>query len=372
MKQLLSVLFLVPVVLFAQEKHQYNYGFLKELFFMRQPSARAEAMGRSYVLFNSDLSSAFYNPAGIGMLEGAQFYASGTEYRTGNKDEALRHNFYAAGSRIGEHFAFGLSNYTFVYDMEGLPVWSPDGEVVNNAKNTLSNYTLTLAGQPVHDLFIGLNVNYLTDENFFWDYKESAVHTDLGVHKRFRFGDEAQSHQLDLAVSMSNFTLSKVRYDYGGQDQAQTLPATGRYGAGYRFSFWNGWISPDLRTLEVSVQAEFQDLANAEQETALRGGLEVSLFEILKLRCGYYSVKQFYNPSYPQDEKYSRSRTYGIGIQLPIDRLVGVPLMVQFDLAVMPEESFTIYGGMPETFRLWNLHVTWLLRGERKERKEKE
>jgi outer membrane receptor protein involved in Fe transport len=71
-KLVLYLLIITPFASFGQ----YDYGFLQEIFFGRQPSARAEALGRSYAAVDGDLTTIFFNPAGTATLKGLEIDGS--------------------------------------------------------------------------------------------------------------------------------------------------------------------------------------------------------------------------------------------------------------------------------------------------------
>src|ERR1700752_4350542 len=91
-------IFLLPTFLFGQ----YKSGFLTENFFGRLPSARAEAMGQSYTSIDGDLSSIYFNPAGIATIKGLELngsYTPPTFYLASGGFTS----FFAAGCRINKY-----------------------------------------------------------------------------------------------------------------------------------------------------------------------------------------------------------------------------------------------------------------------------
>jgi len=66
-KSIIFLVLVIPVLSFGQ----YDYEFWNESFLGRQPSARAEALGKGYCSIDGDLATIFYNPAGTATLQGA-------------------------------------------------------------------------------------------------------------------------------------------------------------------------------------------------------------------------------------------------------------------------------------------------------------
>ena len=72
MKKVLIIGFLISI---SNYYHSQKYtGGNQELFFGRQSSAKIEAMGQVSTAVTGDLSSVYFNPAGISDLKGVQIY----------------------------------------------------------------------------------------------------------------------------------------------------------------------------------------------------------------------------------------------------------------------------------------------------------
>src|SRR6185369_9105700 len=140
---------------------QYNYNFLKEFYFARQPSARAEAMGKGYSSIDGDLSTMFFNPAGTATLQGLALSGSmASPYYLLKK---AKYSFIGAGYKINPHLFIGLSRNNFSL---GENIYSIDinGNISGFSTNDFySNYCMNLSSQPIKNLLIGLNANY-----FIW------------------------------------------------------------------------------------------------------------------------------------------------------------------------------------------------------------
>src|SRR5687767_7109435 len=84
---------------------QYS-GFLKRNFFDRQPSARAEAMGKGAVSIDGDLTTAFYNPAGAATLIGLEInYASAAPFYSLKN---AKYEFLSFGIKFHKYLTLGV------------------------------------------------------------------------------------------------------------------------------------------------------------------------------------------------------------------------------------------------------------------------
>lgn len=106
-KFIVSIVLIIPLISFGQ----YEYGFLQELFFNRQPSARAESLGKGYSSIDGDLTSIFYNPSGTATLQGLEINASyASPYYLAEK---AKYDFISVGYNINKYLSLGLSRNYF-------------------------------------------------------------------------------------------------------------------------------------------------------------------------------------------------------------------------------------------------------------------
>lgn len=343
------LLFLVPAFTHAQYK-----GLLSESFFARQPSARAEAMGKAYTSIDGDLNSVFFNPAGISSIKGIEMNASYTPpsfYLTEGY-----YTYFAAGVKVNDYLRLAVSQYQFN---------------LGEAKIYTKNNTLTIGAEPVKNLYIGLNANLLVYETgVIGDVK--AFYLDLGAIKKFEFlKKETSAHSVNIGASVSNFTMSVFTFEKSKYESVSELPVTGRFAVNYQFLFDKKLIRPEVETLRILIQGEYQNVFNSDFYSAYRTGGEILLFEILALRLGYY--KQEENDYRLPLENYDEisAVTYGLGLQLPIHKLTNLPLNIRFDYASMPQEPYSkIYTDF-DNFNTYSLRLNWLFKKKDKGQKIK-
>ena len=189
--------------------HADYEGSFSSLFFYRQPSSKAEAMGRGLVA-SADLDSYFYNPAGIHGIdfieckfntssplyfyEKARYYQAGFGYNLKNK-LVISFNF--------NHLNYGYKSQ--IVTPEGLFIgeWTPYSSI----------YTVTMATSIFNKFLFGTNINYAVK-----NYQENSYKTfyfDIGAMYIHRFNTILTSNNiLTIGASLINFTSSKINYSY--------------------------------------------------------------------------------------------------------------------------------------------------------------
>jgi len=134
MKKLTSILLIVlPALSFAQ----YNE-FMPEFFFVRQPGARSEAMGKTSVAVDGDMTSSCFNPAGAATIQGFDINAS-TSSPMGLAKKG-RYSFLSVGCKLGKKFALGVSRNHFSFGKLGFS--DENGDFLGYYKPYDSNYGL--------------------------------------------------------------------------------------------------------------------------------------------------------------------------------------------------------------------------------------
>lgn len=350
--------FIYPAISFGQ----YDYGFLKEHFFGRLPSARAEAMGKSYTSIDGDLATAYFNPAGIATINELEINGSFTSpYYLLKK---AKYDFASIGYKIKDYLIVGLNRNHFSF---GEKIYYTDiiGNVLGSYDMYETNYCLTLASQPIKNLFLGLNSNY-----FIWnplDKKATTVHLDFGVIKKFQFlQKETSGHSVNIGASIVDFNYGKITLDYNGNKNTDTLPVITRLGANYQFVLDKHLLIDTLQTFNLLIQGEYQNVLNCEYESAIRTGAEIMILEILSVRAGYYKEKN-YDYGIPSENKNEiNAITYGVGLQIPLYRVTKIPLNINFDYTSLPQPSYTkIYYTTWDNFTTYNLRLNWIFKDKK-------
>lgn len=324
---------------YVDNSHDGYNDFASNFFSGRQPSTRAEAIGKGYVAIGGDIYSTFYNPAGISTINGFMFNASySTPYYL---LEEATYSFIGIAYKFNRYIVVSLDRYHFNYgwEFEEIGIEGPTGIII---KPYMSNYKLTFGSKPFTDLHIGISTNL-----FLWDLGRTfrAFCFDVGVIKELSlFKDEYSEQKINLAGSIVNFSNSKLtgemeEYNNGTVTmEVEDLPVIARIGFCYEFSYNKNLSSLGPKTFAFLIHTEYQDMLNYDYRTAIRFGMELSFFEILFMRAGAY------RESIDASSKNELTDfTYGFGIQFPFGKLSNgyKELKIKLDFVYMPQVSYS-------------------------------
>jgi hypothetical protein len=336
---------------------QYDYGFLQEFYFGRQANARAEALGMAYSSIDGDIATIGYNPAGTSTLKGAEIMSSIASplYTLENAE----HSYIAAGYNINQYLTIGISRNHFNYGQE-ITISDAGGQPTGEFTPKTSLYTLNVSSQPIENLMVGINANYLIFDPV--DNPAKSLYFDLGVIKKFELWQNlASTHSINLGASISNLNYAETEIEYNGIKSEEDLPVIARFGLNYQLQLDKNWFSDTLNTFNFLIQADYQSLMNSDYHNGIYSGLELTFLEVLSARIGYYQESQFDFdiPSANKDE--ISALTYGFGLQLPLDKLTKIPLRINFDYTNLPQPSYTKADWNWDNFLSYTLRVNWML-----------
>src|SRR5690606_3497947 len=122
---------------------------------------------------HGDLASVYFNPAGIGSLRGAEIYSSYTP--PGYYATEGYYTFFGAGVKVNDYLRVAVSQFQFNL-----------GET-NTGRSTpgfAKHNTLTLASEPIQNLYIGLNASLLVYDPVIVG-PERSFYLDFGAIKKF-------------------------------------------------------------------------------------------------------------------------------------------------------------------------------------------
>jgi hypothetical protein len=320
----------------------------------RQSGARREALGGGGVALTGDILSSFYNPAGIygatGLSVAMSFGDAGKVPGYGD------YRLIGAGLPLKKWGVVGLTWYGFDYeytlDQAGPDQSGPDDEVHSGKASV---YTLTFAGEPAEDLYVGFNLNTLSQS--FSGETENAFWPDLGLIKLFRLpGRATVRHRIILGSSLANLTRSSIDIPGGSEELPSTLRIGGSYSVSYSHRSWMNMA----RLLNVLIHAEYRSLLNLSYGDGPRLGAEVTVLEMLSARLGYY-----YEDTGDFEEEIGKARiersTFGLGLALPVYRFTGgsVPLRAALDWARIEVQPYLTDSSDTESYSSWTVAVDW-------------
>ncbi len=337
---LLLVLVLAPAGLQAQ-REPYSENFLLEYFFGNHPNPRTEALGLADVAVGGAVSSLFYNPAGLGLIQNweadlstsapyylerdATYYFAGYAQRLHEK-VVVAASFHQVAS--GEIPGFGLR-----IDGQLFPVDEP----------LATNLALSAAASPLPGLHLGLNANILSWKVFDDVSAFRTPHVDLGALYTLPLGPQSR---LQFGASVTNvlFSTLPLQSPDGEAERKAPLPMVGRLGATYLHDFTLNVPGAGEQPLSLLLTVEGQEVFNNPYRTAIRVGSEVVLARFLAFRLGAFTYDWIGEPGGSgRDPRPNISDvTYGLGVILPLqDWTKGkLPANLHFDFCSLRQPPF--------------------------------
>jgi hypothetical protein len=270
---------LILVLISRSASPQVYNGAFSDMFFGPQPSARAEAMGRSIASVPGDPNGYFYNPACLAEVKGLNINGSSALIEP-DEPNAMG----CAAINIGKRFGTGLSF---------------------EQTNSALNIRITAGAVIVEDLTAGINLNIFdADKKQVNDSVSNTIagtvmYFDIGAMKRFRFDKSKSRDEINVGASLVNLNSAGLESAYG--NVKEKLPVIVRAGTSYSRMFWEYF--------KGIVNVEYEDVLNSKDYQSIHTGIEFGLDPILYLRLGYFA----------QDvpgEKTHTAVTYGVGVNI--------------------------------------------------------
>ena len=304
----------------------------------------AEAMGRAYVGVMGGLNSVYINPAGLAAVKGFEIIG----FKSNPKDKfGLENNyhFFKQGYRITDYIMIGLSTKKHV----GNNYFS--GEERGN-----KFYVLTLASKPIRNLFFGFNINYnqCFQNSFPTNQLLSNVTFDFGVIQKIPLVDNHNTKQfLNIGSSITNLTYAKFEV------VNEEVPTNIRAGFSYEVVFKKDWKG--YKYFSLLIQNEFQHQSGIQQLNVFKGGVELVFFDCLKLRSGF--LKESFKEEFLEEyENFINNKlTFGIGLQLPLDRIMKIPINISIDYSHIGAHGNDNTLFNPNTYQGLQVSIQYLL-----------
>ncbi len=246
--------------------------------------ARATGMGGAYSGLSNDITSIYWNSAGIADVEGISANFSYTQWFAG-----LSHNFVAASMPVGEQYRAAISITSFSSgDIPVTTLQNPDGTGTQYSLSDLA-IGLTFGGKLTDQFSFGVTGKYI--QQSFSNVSSTGMVFDIGT-----------MYRTDLQGLRIGFSINNLgsEFSYSGQDLvATTEPTTG---LGQRptetqivaksysmpLSFRAGVAADVFEDDEVNklvVAADFETLSDAPEQYAI--GAEYTWNDFVSVRAGY-------------------------------------------------------------------------------------
>lgn len=380
MKQLYCLVTLLTLLASSvSDSLSQNYnGQFRELYFGRQPSARAEAMGRGLSAVTGDALSYYWNPAGMAGTKGLNLTGSYAKPYY-NLDDAS-YNYFSASYNFGKYGTAGLSRDYFDYGIDDdIVITDEYGNYVRTETYDpdLTTYRLSYSAEVMKGLFAGTNLNLLhvftgMENNLTVGNEQGSggskdiFYFDLGVIKSFDLKSKGMDHKVNLGSSLVNVNFAE--YSTVDESQADPLPVIFRLGAAYELSLDDRSISSKLKSYNFLVNLEYEDLFNSKYYSGFHGGLEFTFLEIVSLRAGYFTSDNR-NATYDtlingiREEGFSTNEfTYGFGVNIPVRQLTDskTPLEIKFDFVSLKQPPLNEKKDDWKNFQVYTLIINWI------------
>lgn len=235
---LIAALLLIAAVGIAQEQavNVSKRGTSAAPFLSIQQGARATAMGSAFVAIASDPSALFWNPAGIGRLEGIQVMFDHTLWIAD-----INYNFFAASFSIGDIGAVGASvTASAIDEMNVTTVAEPNGTgQIFKVQDIAAS--LAIALNLTDNFSIGFNPKFINQS--IWEASASAFAIDAGILYRTPF---------------EGFTLGMAIQNFGPKMKMTGQSLLVLYDANLESTGNNGRIASSLETDEWALPLYFR------------------------------------------------------------------------------------------------------------------
>jgi hypothetical protein len=251
-------------------------------------SARAIGMGSAFVGVVNDVSSIYWNPAGLTKTQGVNVTFDHTLWIAD-----IKYNYLAASYNLGDIGTIGFS-YTGsdIGEMNVTTISQPEG-TGETFSSTQAAFSLAYAVQLTENFSIGFSPKFIYES--IWRMNASAFALDLGVQYVTPFDDAI------LAMSISNFgssmqllgnsnlvlhDLDPVNSGNNGdvpaylETNSWSLPLTFRVGIAYNP------VQTDIHKLTVAVDA----MHPSDNYESINLGTEYAYNDFVFIRGGYKSL----------------------------------------------------------------------------------
>ena len=313
---------------------------------------RAAALGDAFSAVDGDVTAAFWNPSGLGIMQDTQAAISYMDYSQlfGEASEGLYYAFFAGAMPLG---ASGTLGTTLQIQGQGEVAITTDSPLIERYENLGTNWawTVSYADMLANGLSAGISGKIIQMK--LGRHAGRAYAIDFGAQYNLQLPDFMPPVRIGAAVQNWGTEIAFI-----DANQSDPLPRKFRlgtvvtlYGAGYHDLRLIGDLTAFIDKLkeddEEGVEAflEANPEVTRDQLLADRGvgrhafewrhmqkslGIEYWLSNLLALRVGYKTEPGINRPD------FSDHITYGLGVRL---------LNYQFDYARVP-------GGGPNNQRL--------------------
>lgn len=268
--------------------------------------ARALGMGGAYAAVSNDVTSGYYNPAGLARINYPQIALMHAE-QFGN---LVNYDYAGFAMPFGTDMSFGISAVRLAVD--GIPD-TRDALVIRGTTQRIYDIRSDSAGiNP--DLVTEFSDQdwafYLTfakkhADDFYYGASVKIIKRDIAEFGAWGIGFDVGAlyspvEDLFIGANLQDITTTLVSWDTG---RNELISPTAKIGAAYMVEFFGGKFTP---ALDFDVRFENRRFASnfnvGPVSFDMHAGFEYNFKNLFAVRAGYNDVKQF---------------TLGAGIKLP-------------------------------------------------------
>ncbi|MEL6253941.1 MAG: hypothetical protein AAFR87_18170 [Bacteroidota bacterium] len=346
-------LFICLLIFYSSVSAQYEFRFQQEYFFGNLPTAKTEAMGRADVAIGGTMPSIFFNPAGLTRIQGQEisFSTSAPFYALTQSD----YYFFGYGREILPGIYAGLSlNQLAIGPTSFSTEINGTRYPLDNPKS--SNFALTLAGEVIENLNVGVNVNLFELKLFDDAQNGKTLHFDAGATYQLPL---AENKNLRFGASFNNFTYSSISFESPtGSEASNNFPAVARVGLAYE-SLTNIDIPGDKSVeLGLTLTAEHMNVLNSDYRTSFQVGAEGVINQVLVLRLGYFT-HNLNDYGVANNKDRLSDLTYGFGFIIPFDKISDgkFPFQGHLDYVSLKAPPYVVSGRRNANMRSFTFRI---------------
>ncbi len=268
--------------------------------------ARALGMGSAQVAIVDDVTSGYWNPAGLAKMNYPQVALMHDEQFGG----LVNYNFASVAIPYGKDMSFGISAIRLSVD--GIPdtrnalIDARTGELITD----ITNPNARIDPDKIKEFsntdwaFYGTFSKKQSDK-FYWGANVKVVSRSIAEYSALGIGFDIGAlyepiDNLYLGANLMDITTTLIAWDSG---RNELIAPTAKFGAAYGFEFLGGKFLP---ALDLDIRFENRRFASTFSvgpvSFDVRAGMEYSFRNLFMIRAGYTDVKQF---------------TAGAGVKLP-------------------------------------------------------
>lgn len=324
-------------------------GFTEQTMLGRRPNARMEAMGKTAVASSGFLYAGVVNPACIGEIDNISLSYSIDP----NSYYLLEENKWFS-QYIG--MGYNHNDISFSFDLYQKYLGSSSVGFENGEEIEISTklelYSINTSYKINDDLFIGAAIRVPR-----WNlkpYKDWAGYLlDLGLLKKWELINNVNiKDNIDIGISVSNLFNQKIV-----TNSVENAPQNLRLGFSNHLNFKDLFIDQFITNFEVG---HIFNSAYENNDNVFRLGFETSFWNVVLLRCGYYSEQRAKIGSNSKD--YFSDFTYGIGLKVPTNIFhmdIMAPLDMTLDFVAMKQPTYITNYDSWDNFYNFSIAINW-------------